>query len=71
MVLSHAPQRALVQHPLTPKTVELIPTLGALFPRGGPVQDPALTTSPDQSQGRGGVLVFPTRLLLIPLDLWS
>ena len=30
---------------LTPNTVELIPTLGALFPRGGPVQDPVLTVS--------------------------
>jgi len=30
---------------LTPNTVELIPTLGALFPRGGPVQDPVLTES--------------------------
>ena len=29
--------------PLTPNTVELIPTLGALFPRGGPVQDSVLT----------------------------
>ena len=28
---------------LTPNTVELIPTLGALFPRGGPVQDLVLT----------------------------
>ena len=28
---------------LAPNTVELIPTLGALFPRGGPVQDPVLT----------------------------
>ena len=28
---------------LTPNTVEPIPTLGALFPRGGPVQDPVLT----------------------------
>ena len=28
---------------LTPNTVELIPTLGALSPRGGPVQDPFLT----------------------------
>jgi len=28
---------------LTPNTVELLPTLGALFPRGGPVQDPVLT----------------------------
>jgi hypothetical protein len=31
---------------LTPNTVELIPTLGALFPRGGPVQDPVLTPAP-------------------------
>ena len=28
---------------LTPNTVELIHTLGALFPQGGPVQDPVLT----------------------------
>ena len=28
---------------LTPNTVELIPTRGALSPRGGPVQDPVLT----------------------------
>jgi len=28
---------------LTPNTVELIPTLGALPPRGGPVPDPDLT----------------------------
>ena len=28
---------------LTPNAVELILTLGALFPRGGPVQDPVLT----------------------------
>jgi len=38
---------------LTPNTVELIPTLGALYPRGGPVQDPVLTTTPDLLQGRG------------------
>ena len=30
-------------HTLTPNTVELIPTLGALPPGGGPVQDPVLT----------------------------
>ena len=30
---------------LTPNTVELIATLGALFPRGGPVQDPVLTSA--------------------------
>jgi len=35
---------------LTPNTVELIPTLGALFPRGGPVQDPVLTPGADYSQ---------------------
>ena len=28
---------------LTPKTVELIPALGARSPRGGPVHDPVLT----------------------------
>ena len=31
---------------LTPNTVELIPTLGALPPRGGPVQGPVLTRPP-------------------------
>ena len=29
--------------PYLPNTVELIPTLGALSPRDGPVQDPVLT----------------------------
>jgi len=32
----------------TPNTVELISTLGAIFPRGGPVQDPLLTNMPTQ-----------------------
>ena len=27
----------------TPNTVDTIPTLGAIFPRGGPVQNPVLT----------------------------
>ena len=31
--------------PYLPDTVELIPTLRALPPRGGPVQDPVLTLS--------------------------
>jgi len=31
---------------LTPNTVELIPTLGAFFPRGGQLQDPVLTEVP-------------------------
>ena len=35
----------------TPNTVELIPTLGALFPRGGPVQKPVLTLPLVRSQG--------------------
>jgi hypothetical protein len=39
---------------LAPITVELIPTLGALFPRGGPVQDPVLTLA----AGRPGVPQF-------------
>jgi len=32
-----------VSEALAPNTVELIPTLGAPFPRGEPVQDPVLT----------------------------
>ena len=32
-----------VSGPYLPNTVELIPTLGAPFPRGGPVQDADLT----------------------------
>ena len=36
---------------LTPNTADLIPTLGALFPRGGPVQDPVLAfVSPSLAQ---------------------
>ena len=35
-------QQALC-YALTANIVELIPALGALFPRGGPVQDPVLT----------------------------
>ena len=31
---------------LTPNTVDLIPTLAALSPQGGPVQDPVLTPTP-------------------------
>ena len=34
-----------MSYALTPNTVELIPTLGALSPRGGPVHDPVLTLS--------------------------
>ena len=41
-----------VPHALTPNTVELIPTLGALSPRGGPVQDPVLTACEDESHER-------------------
>ena len=32
--------------PLTPNTVETTSTIGALFPRGGPAQDPVLTSLP-------------------------
>jgi len=39
---------------LTPNTVEQIPNLGALFLRGGPVQDPVLTVRVDR-HGVGGV----------------
>ena len=38
--------------PLTPNAVELIPALGALLPRGGPVQDPVFT--PALLRERGG-----------------
>ena len=38
---------------LTPNTVELIPTLGALFPRGGPVQDLVLTNTHTGATGGG------------------
>ena len=33
----------ILYHALTPNTVELIPVLGALFPRGGHVKHPVLT----------------------------
>ena len=39
------PRTMLRAYALTPDTVELIPTLGALFPRGGSVQDSVLTLS--------------------------
>jgi len=41
----------VVAYALTPNTVELIPTLGAPFPRGGPVQDPVLTVVPKSVSG--------------------
>ena len=39
-----ASERFLVEmrrHPMSPNCEEIIPTFGALFPRGGPVQDPS------------------------------
>ena len=39
---------------LTPHTVELILALGALPPRGGPVQEPVLTVVPTETQPVGG-----------------
>jgi len=39
------PLEAGPSYALTPNTVELISTHGALFPRGGPVQDPVITPS--------------------------
>jgi len=36
---------------LISNTVELIPTLGALFPRGGPVEDPVLTLPLPSEEG--------------------
>ena len=46
----HAPgRRVFTLRPCrTWNTVELIPTLGALSPRGGPVQDPVLTCAPTE-----------------------
>ena len=38
-------------HALSLNTVELIPTLGALSPRGGPIQDPVLTPHPGGNPG--------------------
>jgi len=37
----------------TQNTVELISSLGALSPRGGPFQDPALTLGGGGGEGRG------------------
>jgi len=42
---------------LTPNTVALIPTLGALFPKGGPVQDPGLTSDGTCKWGTGADLL--------------
>ena len=48
---------------LTPKTVELIPTLGAHFSRGGPVQDPVLTFGvPHAQAGFGAISTQGNRL---------
>ena len=44
---------------LTPNTVELIPTLGALPPRGGPVQDPG-PPAPTQRLKRPRETATPT-----------
>ena len=54
--------------PLGPynRPVELIPTLGALFPRGGPVQDPVLTHSDKES-----VLADLARLALVPVECFG
>jgi len=41
--------------PLTPNTVELIPNLGVLPPRGRPVQEPILTPFPDRAEVTGTV----------------
>ena len=50
---------------LTPNTVELIPALGDLFPRGGPVQDPVLTNVVSGRFACGLVLVaLPDRRCL-------
>jgi hypothetical protein len=47
--------------PLTPNTVELIPTLGALFSRGGPVPDPVLTRAPPCGQAKKDLGYVPLK----------
>ena len=51
--------------PLTPNTVELIPTLGALSPQGGPVQDPVLTVSVPGAEKHFSLGVLCSLLLLL------
>jgi len=48
-LLTGLPPEERAHAPLSPNTVELIPTLGALLPRGGPV--PALVLSHVPPQG--------------------
>ena len=51
---------------LTPNTVELIRSLGALPPRGGPVQDPALTLClSGTSKGQGGERVWDVGFIVM------
>ena len=42
----HARVPGQITPPLTPNTFETTSTIGALFPRGGPAQDPVLTSLP-------------------------
>ena len=55
--------------PLTPNTVELIPTLGALIPRGGPVQDGvgASETGAQEEQERSQGTLLPISRALLPI----
>ena len=54
---------------LTPNAVELIPTLGALPPRGGPVQDPVLTEFAAQRE-REEFYLMKLRLFPLPSLLY-
>ena len=57
--------------PYHPDTVELIPALGALSPRGGPVQDPVLTVAPAQGgrKGRRTLMGLAQRSFVFPFHL--
>ena len=61
LIKLHSLLVASQSHPaLTPNTVELIPTLGALFPRGGPAPSswPTSLTPPSMYCGEHGVVGF-------------
>jgi len=56
-----SPPRLRPCRPHLPNAVELIPTLGAPFPRGGPVQDPVLTPRAMTLEPSSGSNVIPRR----------
>jgi hypothetical protein len=56
-----------VLYALTPNTVELIPALRALSPRGGPVQDPRTLRNPklirNHIDSSRAIVILPIQLL--------